>query len=76
MRGIKAKRLRKAGLKSGPAERPEPTEQQLKKIDRKIMEAKAPYSETKHLPYRSGFSSKVRENIIKRRQEKLDNDSI
>lgn len=77
VRGTKAKRLRKAGLKPGPAIRPEPTERHLKRINEKIKAAKAPYSETKNIPFSfGGFSTRVRENIIKRREESLNNDNV
>lgn len=69
MRGTKAKRLRKAGLKPGPAPKPELTEKQVKEIENKIKEAKAPYSEQRHVAWRGGFSGRVKEKILKRREE-------
>jgi hypothetical protein len=41
MRGTKAKRLRKAGLKPGRAERPPLTEQEANEIRLRQLEAKA-----------------------------------
>lgn len=41
MRGKKAKRLRKLGVRSGPAPRPEPTDAQLAQLHLRQLEAKA-----------------------------------
>jgi len=71
MRGTKAKRLRKMGLKSGPSSRAEMTNSEIRKAEKKIQQAKAPYSETRSVPKTfGGFSAKVRESIAKKREEK------
>ena len=73
MRGTKAKRLRKAGLKSGPAPRPELTDAQLKKIGEKIVIAKASYSETRSIGS-YGWARQIRMKIFQKRLESNDDD--
>lgn len=41
MRGTKAKRLRRLGLRSGPAARPAPTEAQVKAVEKRQVAARA-----------------------------------
>lgn len=72
VRGIKAKRLRKAGLKSGPRPRKEPTEQQVKKIEAKIANAKIPYERTT-TGSRDGWALSLREKIIRNRKTGVTN---
>lgn len=70
MRGTKAKRLRREGKKPGRAPRDELTDGDRKKIDRRIEDAKAPYSERRHVSRGSPFADRIREGIQKRREEK------
>lgn len=58
MRGKKAKRLRKAGLKSGPQPKAELTEAQEKKIQKRIDDAKKPYSNQGGMLY--GYAEKAK----------------